>query len=319
MPWSRLPKVPLAPASSAPTLLAAAAMVAAVGLIDYATGTELRVYPLYFIPVAEASWRLGRRAGIGIALASGLTWLVANLLAGIDFSSPLVMAANTAVQCAAFAVLALLIAAYRQALSAERRFAREDELTGLANARAFYERAELEAARAARSATPLAVAYLDLDRFKEVNDRLGHHGGDEVLAAVGGILRQRLRRTDFAARLGGDEFGILLPSTDAAGTRLVLDALRDAIPAALRERGIELTASVGAIVFTTAPQSVDAMLAAADAHMYEAKRAGRDRVVVTDLNGATGPAASHRGLGEDRTVSRSTPHDVGTRPSPAAP
>lgn len=288
---------PDAPASTAdvraapgPTLLVALALVLGIGFIDYVTGTELRVYPLYFIPVADTSWRLGRVAGIAAAAVSSIVWVTANLLAGLRDSTLAITMVNTCVQLIGFVVVAWLISAYRSALDAERRSARKDGLTGLPNNRAFYERAELEAARARRIASPLVVAYLDLDGFKVVNDRSGHRAGDAVLAAVGNVLLTRLRRTDAAARVGGDEFAVLLPDTAEEGARTVLDGLRAEIAAAMRALGHGVTVSIGAAVFPASDlPGVDAMMAAADRLLYEAKRAGRDRLVVREAEAAAPP------------------------------
>jgi len=265
------------------TLLVALALVLGIGFIDYATGTEIRVYPLYFIPIAETSWRLGRRAGVATAVASSIMWVAANLLAGLRDSSLVVTIANTCVQMIGFVVVAWLISAYRSALDAGRRSARKDALTGLDNTRAFYERAELEVVRARRTASPLVIAYLDLDGFKVVNDRSGHRAGDAVLATVGNLLLTRLRRTDAVARIGGDEFALLLPDTAARGAQTLLAGLRDGIAAATRTLGHGVTVSIGAAVFPHSKlPGVDAMLAAADRLLYEAKHAGRDCVVLRE-------------------------------------
>lgn len=92
--------------------------------------------------------------------------------------------------------------------------AREDFLTGVLNSRAFYEMAQVEMARAARQDSPLSLAYIDLDDFKEVNDTLGHSTGDRVLQAVAATIMEDIRLTDAVARLGGDEFAILLSGSD---------------------------------------------------------------------------------------------------------
>jgi diguanylate cyclase (GGDEF)-like protein len=280
----------LTAAARGATVLGAALGVAVVGLVDYATGTELRLYPLYFVPTAVTSWRVGRGPGVLLALGGAAAWLAANLLAGLRDSAPWITVANAAVHTLAFVTVALLTAANRSALDRARDAARRDALTGLDNARAFYDRVSLEAARMRRAPGPLVLAYLDLDRFKEVNDTVGHRAGDDALAAVGAVLRQRLRATDGAARLGGDEFGVVLPGTDARGAEVVLEALRRGIADAMRALGLSSTAAIGAVVFEQPGPEVDPMLHAADLVMYEAKAAGRDRVLVRPAQ-AVGPVA----------------------------
>src|SRR5205823_5425701 len=117
-----------------------------------------------------------------------------------------------------FATLALassLVARLHSGILRERLLARTDPLTGAANARTFYEAVAVEAGRACRAARPLTLAYLDLDNFKQLNDRLGHAAGDAALVHVVQATRLNLRPADLLARLGGDEFALLLPETPA--------------------------------------------------------------------------------------------------------
>ena len=154
-----------------------------------------------------------------------------------------------------------------------------DELTGLANRRRLRTVLELEVARADRSATPLSLIVADLDNFKQINDALGHAGGDRVLHAFAGLLAERIRATDVAARLGGDEFVVVLPDTPLPGAVALAENLRlalldDEMPEALKG----VTASFGAAVHISG-SSAEGLLRTADEGLYAAKRAGRNRVV----------------------------------------
>jgi diguanylate cyclase (GGDEF)-like protein len=145
--------------------------------------------------------------------------------------------------------------------------ATHDGLTGLANRRALTARLD-------QGVTGMSLVLLDLDDFKRVNDRHGHLVGDEVLRAVGRVVRRRCRATDLPARYGGEEIAIALPRTDAAGaTRLAQAVLREI--EALDFDGIHVTASAGV---ATGADSPTGLVAAADAMLYEAKRAGKNRV-----------------------------------------
>src|SRR5437773_2624774 len=130
---------------------------------------------------------------------------------------------------AALLLVSQAVARLRLAHARERELARRDALTGAPNARAFYELAGAEIARARRYIHPFSVAYLDLDDFKLVNDRLGHLAGDAVLRSVARALGGVLRASDVVARLGGDEFAVLLPEAGAAPARLATDKLRQAL------------------------------------------------------------------------------------------
>ena len=156
-----------------------------------------------------------------------------------------------------------------------------DELTGLANRRRFMEVLTLELKRAERFQSPLGLVLADLDNFKLVNDRFGHHTGDEVLRALSIVFRAGLRDVDLAARLGGEEFAVLLPETDEVGAAGVAERLRAGL-AALELEGpagapLGVTASFGVAVFPEA-RSSDELLTQADAALYRAKAAGKNQV-----------------------------------------
>jgi diguanylate cyclase (GGDEF)-like protein len=167
-----------------------------------------------------------------------------------------------------------------------RRQASYDALSGLKNRRSFDEELQAELARSRRYGVAGAVLMLDVDRFKQVNDTLGHAAGDRVIAEVAQALRDRARETDVLARLGGDEFAVILPRCDLAEARLVGETLQ----ATIRERlgdadgAPRITVSIGIAPFGegTAGDS-EAILARADTAMYEAKGAGRDAVRIFDV------------------------------------
>lgn len=162
------------------------------------------------------------------------------------------------------------------------RLSTHDELTGLANRRLFGRHLERALARADRYHHPLSVLALDLDHFKQLNDRCGHAAGDAALKAVAAVLRESLREVDTVARAGGEELWVLLAHTGEEGAREVAEKLRRRI-AALDIEGADgqplghLSVSIG--VATRHPgESATALLGRADAALYDAKRSGRDRV-----------------------------------------
>ncbi len=176
----------------------------------------------------------------------------------------------------------------RERARLERRLAHQafhDALTGLPNRAHFREHLDGALARATRHGDVVAVLFLDLDGFKDVNDSLGHDAGDRLLVAVAGRLRACLRPEDTAARLGGDEFTVLLDgAVDVCGAILVAERLAQALraPFMLAGREVFVTASIGVVVNTPATgyQSPDELLRDADSAMYRAKGAGKARYMV---------------------------------------
>jgi diguanylate cyclase (GGDEF)-like protein len=160
------------------------------------------------------------------------------------------------------------------------RLARRDALTGLPNRRALEEELARETARAARAGTALSAIALDVDRFKLVNDAHGHAVGDAVLATVAARAAAALRGGDVLARTGGEEFTALLPGADLARAVEVAERIRARVAAGPVEaagRALAVTVSLGCAALAAGDHG-GSLLARADAKLYEAKRAGRDRV-----------------------------------------
>lgn len=152
------------------------------------------------------------------------------------------------------------------------RMAHTDDLTGLVNRRAWDQALEREVARARREHEPLAVAMLDLDRFKSYNDRHGHQAGDRVLREAASAWRTVLRESDLLARYGGEEFAVALPGCDLERAEDLVDRLREATPAGQ-------SCSAG-LACWDGVESADQLLGRADSALYDAKQAGRNRTVV---------------------------------------
>jgi diguanylate cyclase (GGDEF)-like protein len=166
------------------------------------------------------------------------------------------------------------------------RDARTDLKTGLLNAAAWHEAAAAEITRAHRARLPLAMAMLDIDHFKAVNDTHGHLAGDQVLRAVAAIIRSQLRDYDIAGRYGGEEFAVLLPHTQPGQARRIAERLRMAVAAAGLDASagggpalpVRVTVSAGVASLAECGPGLHALIAAADAALYDAKTAGRNRV-----------------------------------------
>jgi diguanylate cyclase (GGDEF)-like protein len=261
--------------SPAGATVIAAALVVSVAAADVYTGPGVDVTLLYLGPIGFGTFFAGLGAGAGLAVLAAACSMESSRISG-EHVAPAVMAWNTAQQLGVFLLLAGVLDAFKKRLLHEQQAARTDSLTSLANRRAFVEAAWVELERARRHGRPLSLLYIDCDDFKAVNDRLGHVGGDAVLAAVGATLGEAVRGHDTVARLGGDEFGILLPEIDGPGAVALAERLRAQLRVTLSGRWDRVTFSIGVATFVAPPASVDEMILRADELMYAAKRSGKD-------------------------------------------
>ena len=161
--------------------------------------------------------------------------------------------------------------------------ARIDELTGQLNRRAFKEIGDYEVNRAIRLNHPIALAMVDLDDFKHVNDTYSHQIGDDVLKEVSKILRKNIRNIDIIGRYGGDESTIIMPETDRKNAVYAMERLKKSIEDhSIKINGtvIKITASIGLVAYPNNPPPLDEMMANADAAMYQAKNMGKNRVCI---------------------------------------
>jgi diguanylate cyclase (GGDEF)-like protein/putative nucleotidyltransferase with HDIG domain len=158
--------------------------------------------------------------------------------------------------------------------------ARTDPLTKLANRRGFRELLDLELERARRSGAPMTVLVGDVDHFKEVNDRSGHHVGDAALQRVAAVLQSGARQIDAAARVGGEEFALILPDTDAKGAFTLAERLRCSIRDEFAQETVPITISFGIAGHPAHGETAASLLRAADEALYCAKESGRNRTVL---------------------------------------
>lgn len=164
-----------------------------------------------------------------------------------------------------------------------------DPLTNLFNRRMFDEQAKGELARAEQFGEELVLLMVDIDHFKDVNDRYGHAVGDAVLVAVGNCLKAQLRREDLLARIGGEEFAVLVPGLPASAALRQAERLRRAIEALVIDAHgvrVRITTSIGIAEIAQGGRPLTDALAAADAALYRAKRAGRNRVILSETPSA---------------------------------
>lgn len=157
-----------------------------------------------------------------------------------------------------------------------------DGLTGLWNRRHFEDRLTAELERAGRYGQPLSLLLFDIDHFKAINDTCGHQAGDAVLRELAAVVRARMRRSDAITRWGGEEFTVLIPNVPQSGAHEAAEKLRQAVEAHVFPNGLRVTVSIGVAQWAGRPEPADRWIARADHALYEAKRGGRNRVVLAD-------------------------------------
>ena len=265
----------------------------------YFAGSVTTSFAFFYLWVAlYAAYFFGHvRAALQIAVVALAYALVLVTKPGVEGAvESWVAAVGTLVMAAAlFGYLRDRVASLVEQLG---EAATTDTLTGLVNRRGFATQFELELKRAGRSNEPFGVIVGDLDHFKAVNDRFGHQAGDNVLAAVGRVMRSRARRIDTVARIGGEEFALLLPSTDSQGAFMLAESLRAAVHDEPACQG--LTVSFGVTSYPADGRTVEALLRRGDESLYAAKTLGRDRTVIYSEEvvgtmageGAGGPASN---------------------------
>jgi diguanylate cyclase (GGDEF)-like protein len=273
--------------------LANLAKLLGLGLWVNAIGNLLFVaLALFTWVVAFLAWRRGNRAAgwflIAWSLLQGFTITAAVrflFIPSVD-SSPVLYYYGLPLSMAASAVLIALgvadrLRAQRLALTEAERRAQTDPLTGVLNRRSLIERLDAACARARARGLPIALLFIDLDHFKEINDSFGHQAGDACLRAIIDPIHAELRQSDVIGRYGGEEFVVILSSADAAAASPIAHRILERV-AGVRVGGfgepICLTCSIGIAASDTLGVWGEHLIARADAALYEAKRLGRNQV-----------------------------------------
>jgi diguanylate cyclase (GGDEF)-like protein len=254
------------------------AFVIILGIIDYFTGYEVSFSLFYLIPIFTVVWFTNGRMGLLLSSASALVWFIADYSAGLSYSHPSVYIWNTIIRMGFFSVVSILGSNLKKSYKLNQELARSDYVTGAVSIRYFYELAQIEISRFQRYHRSFALAYIDLDDFKSINDRLGHSVGDKVLRVVTNSIRQQIRPSDTLARLGGDEFALLMPETNEDAAKLVISRLHSSLANEMLKNGWMVTFSVGVVICNETPKSVDDIVKIADDTMYSVKSTSKNGV-----------------------------------------
>lgn len=275
------------PRSKATVCVISLILLAFLGYLDFVTG-EYSLIVFYLVPVSLVAWFVSRSSGLVFCIIALITRLIADqAMTSFRFSYTPLHYWNVIIEIVFLFIMSLLFSLLRSNLEKEKTLASTDSLTAALNRRSFFDLAEYEMNRLRRYKLPLTVAYIDLDDFKTINDRLGHYTGDNLLVTVVKTITSNIRSTDIIARFGGDEFVLMLPETHADAAKTFLDKLRTSMQEAMNSNNWGVSFSIGAVSYKTLPDSVEEVIRQADALMYEVKRSGKNRLLLKEYGEVT--------------------------------
>jgi diguanylate cyclase (GGDEF)-like protein len=244
-------------------------LMVSIFALDLADGSKVWLHVLYVFPIAAAAYYCERALVLGSVVALSLALQLMTLVA-YEIPTPAILL-NIAIALASAAMIVAFARSARANIMRIEVLAITDELTQLHNRRGFESTLTAEIASQRLHGGALSLVLLDLDRFKELNDRRGHDAGDQALRLLGDVLRKGTRASDSPARIGGDEFVIVMPKTAAADCALLCCNLSAAIVENMASAGFSITASIGFASFEKPPASLSAALRRADHAMYGVK------------------------------------------------
>jgi len=253
-------------------------MAIAIEWVDYLTPSEMSFELFYLIPICLFVWYIGKWVGIGVAFAAVFSWWMTHYVIGSTYSKAHFLYWDIFVRIFFFLLVILLLSSLKTALNRANELSRTDDTTGVANRRYLIEILGAELKRAQRYHHPISIAYLDLDNFKEINDRFGHSAGDLLLKQVAGLIKSQIRSVDLVARLGGDEFGIILPETGSDTIKGIFEKIQESLNQSLKEGKFPLTLSIGVVTCYDPFIPEDRLLQEADQLMYFSKKNGKNQI-----------------------------------------
>ncbi|MFA5500304.1 MAG: GGDEF domain-containing protein [Candidatus Omnitrophota bacterium] len=253
-------------------------LIAIAAIADYVTGSDLSFLLFYLIPVYFFVWFTTRKIGVVVSIVCTTIWAAENIInRAYIYHSP-VSYLNISIEIVFFFIVAYLICLLKEAMGINEELARKDTLTGVMNRSAFYDIADRERLRLERYSRPFTVTYIDIDNFKIINYRFGHHAGDRLLRCVAETIKGSLRKIDIVSRFGGDEFTILLPETGAEAAQVVLSRLRNVLLNIMEKNEWSVTFTFGTVTFLKAPVSVEEMMKKVGSVMYSGKDSGMNTI-----------------------------------------
>lgn len=259
--------------------------IVGIGAADIYLGHEISLSVLYLLPVAATTWYVGKQAGWIICAASTGAIVGEHLLSGYNAQNPIAAAWSAIVHLIFMLSFIWLFSRLREMLELQEKLATIDPLTGVMNRRAFMERLTFVFRFAEREKLPVTLIYIDVDNFKQINDRYGHAEGDRILRCIGDSLIRSTRKSDLVCRLGGDEFVVVLPDSSGWHARDCARKLQHTLSSSLGSPPVTPTCSIGCVTFMTPPTDMETALAAGDSMMYRVKRRGKNQIAFDEAAG----------------------------------
>ena len=255
------------------------ALVVALGTLRIATQAQFAFASFMLFPVIVVSWLSGRPGGWLLAVIASALWGYADYSKGTTVDDTIISFLNALVYLINYGIAVELVRGVVVLLQRESSTARTDRLTGLLNRRGFMEMAAQQVSAAERIGSSVVIAFIDLDRFKQLNDTKGHEAGDAALREIGAMLQQTKRASDICGRIGGDEFCIFAMDSTPAKSQEWANRLHESLTEALdihKPAGV----SIGVAFFDHMDRKLEEMLRLADETMYEVKHARKGKVLV---------------------------------------
>jgi len=253
-----------------------------LGFTDLMISSEISFSIFYLIPVTLAVFLHGRTLGFVFSVICALVWIAADIASGLRYDAWYIPVWNTLVRFGYFIFHSMLLSQLLHTIEVVNDSALKDPLTKLSNWRHFEQYSSQLLRQASGQPTKMTVAYIDLDNFKLVNDAQGHGAGDQVLVTVSQVLQQQLRSQDMVARLGGDEFAVILVHVELPEAKEILQRIQVAVQQEMKNHGWPVTLSIGAMVFSIAPPTINPMLKMVDDLMYEVKKNGKNNLKIIE-------------------------------------
>lgn len=253
-------------------------IVIGIGILDYFSNSRYNIFLLYLFPIGFISWTRGKFPGVIISFIAIIVCFISEIIPDLDFSDIHILLINFTLRIVVFFSIIIILSVLNNFFKEIKDESRKDYVTGIPNARFFFECAERELNRMKRNNKSFSLAYIDLDNFKQVNDEHGHLEGNRALKTIADTIKSKIRLIDIIARMGGDEFILLLPETDLHQSKTVIEKVKQELEEVMKTEHWPVTFSIGVVTVIKAPSSIDEVVRMSDSLMYSVKKSGKNNV-----------------------------------------